>query len=185
MLNSLMHAPLSFFELTPTGRLVASTLFLIQIHVLYRILNLFSRDTYVVDQILPRVIESLCRTFAVSLSIIVVIGSSFPPFLIIVLPLGWLYLRIMRFVDVFDNARVFLMSMNADITLLPHENWSDLMLSLALPSLPGSRNRCQAYQLFALSASNLFSLRLIRNGLTTIKSVTFQVYQWTDGSLYD
>ena len=75
-----------------------------------------------VDQILPRVIESLCRTFAVSLSIIVVIGSSFPPFLIIVLPLGWLYLRIMRFVDVFDNARVFLMSMNADITLLPHEN---------------------------------------------------------------
>ena len=49
-----------------------------------------------VDQILPRVIESLCRTFAVSLSIIVVIGSSFPPFLVIVLPLGWLYLRIMR-----------------------------------------------------------------------------------------
>ena len=54
-----------------------------------------------VDQILPRVIESLCRTFAVSLSIIVVIGSSFPPFLIIVLPLGWLYLRIMRFVNMF------------------------------------------------------------------------------------
>ena len=75
--------------------------FLTPIHVVYRILNLFSRDTYVVDQILPRVIESLCRTFAVSLSIIVVIGSSFPPFLVIVLPLGWLYLRIMKFVDMF------------------------------------------------------------------------------------
>ena len=52
-----------------------------------------------VDQILPRVVESLCRTFAASLSIIVVIGSSFPSFLVIVLPLGWLYLRVMRFVD--------------------------------------------------------------------------------------
>ena len=101
MLNSLMHAPLSFFELTPTGRLVASILIWTLIHDVYRILNLFSRDTYVVDQILPRVIESLCRTFAVSLSIIVVIGSSFPPFLIIVLPLGWLYLRFMRFVNMF------------------------------------------------------------------------------------
>jgi ATP-binding cassette subfamily C (CFTR/MRP) protein 1 len=97
-----MHAPLSFFELTPTGRLVASITFLNpkKFMFVYRILNLFSRDTYVVDQILPRVIESLCRTFAVSLSIIVVIGSGFPPFLIIVLPLGWLYLRIMRFVDI-------------------------------------------------------------------------------------
>ena len=180
-----MHAPLSFFELTPTGRLVALTLPWIQVHVVYRILNLFSRDTYVVDQILPRVIESLCRTFAVSLSIIVVIGSSFPPFLLIVLPLGWLYLRIMRFVDIFDNALIFLMSMNADITLLPHGNWSDMMLSPALPSLPGFQSRWQAYQQSALSASNLFSLQLIRNGLITIKSVTFQLYLWTDGSLSD
>lgn len=35
-----------------------------------------------------------------SLSIIVVIGSSFPTFLVILLPLGWLYLKVMRFVDV-------------------------------------------------------------------------------------
>ncbi|KAG0695819.1 P-loop containing nucleoside triphosphate hydrolase protein [Suillus ampliporus] len=41
MLHSVMRAPLSFFETTPTGR----------------ILNLFSRDTYVVDQILARVIQ--------------------------------------------------------------------------------------------------------------------------------
>ncbi|KAF9525987.1 multidrug resistance-associated ABC transporter [Crepidotus variabilis] len=81
MLSALMHAPLSFFETTPTGRL----------------LNLFSRDTYVVDQILARVIQGLCRTLAVCLSIIVVIGSSFPPFLLAVLPLGWFYLRVMRY----------------------------------------------------------------------------------------
>ncbi|TFK44584.1 metal resistance protein YCF1 [Crucibulum laeve] len=81
MLGALMRAPLSFFELTPTGR----------------ILNLFSRDTYVVDQILARVIQGLCRTLAVCLSIVVVIGASFPPFLIAVVPLGWFYLRVMRY----------------------------------------------------------------------------------------
>ncbi|KAJ2933863.1 hypothetical protein H1R20_g3220, partial [Candolleomyces eurysporus] len=81
MLHSLMRAPLTFFELTPTGR----------------ILNLFSRDTYVVDQILARVIQGLCRTVAVCLSILVVIGSSFPPFLIVVFPLGWFYLRVMKY----------------------------------------------------------------------------------------
>ncbi|KDR65747.1 hypothetical protein GALMADRAFT_232908 [Galerina marginata CBS 339.88] len=81
MLESLMRAPLSFFELTPTGR----------------ILNLFSRDTYVVDQILARVIQGLCRTLAVCLSIVVVIGTSFPPFLVALLPLGWFYLRVMKY----------------------------------------------------------------------------------------
>ncbi|PPQ65474.1 hypothetical protein CVT26_000114 [Gymnopilus dilepis] len=81
MLQSLICAPLSFFELTPTGR----------------ILNLFSRDVYVVDQVLPRVVQGLFRTLAVCLSIVVVIGSSFPPFLLALLPLGWFYLRVMRY----------------------------------------------------------------------------------------
>ena len=61
-------------------------------------LNLFSRDTYVVDQILARVIQGLCRTIAVCLSILVVIGASFPPFLVVILPLGWFYLRVMKYV---------------------------------------------------------------------------------------
>ncbi|KAF5362251.1 hypothetical protein D9756_002523 [Leucocoprinus leucothites] len=81
MLDSLIKAPLSFFELTPTGR----------------ILNLFSRDIYVADQILARVIQGFCRTLAVCLFILIVIGSSFPPFLIAVIPLGWFYLRVMKY----------------------------------------------------------------------------------------
>ncbi|KAG2056246.1 multidrug resistance-associated ABC transporter [Suillus hirtellus] len=78
MLHSVMRAPLSFFETTPTGR----------------ILNLFSRDTYVVDQILARVIQNLIRTSAVCASILLVIGFSFPPFLIAVIPLAWFYYKI-------------------------------------------------------------------------------------------
>ncbi|KAK0432840.1 P-loop containing nucleoside triphosphate hydrolase protein [Armillaria borealis] len=81
MLESLMHAPLSFFELTPTGR----------------ILNLFSRDTYVVDQILARAIQNLCRTLAVCVFIVLVIGSSFPLFLLSVIPLGYFYLQVMKY----------------------------------------------------------------------------------------
>ncbi|THH19236.1 hypothetical protein EW146_g1884 [Bondarzewia mesenterica] len=79
MLNSVIRAPLTFFELTPSGR----------------IMNLFSRDTYVVDQILARVIQSLVRTAASCAGIVVVIGASFPLFLIAVVPLGWLYRRVM------------------------------------------------------------------------------------------
>ncbi|KAG7444271.1 metal resistance protein YCF1 [Guyanagaster necrorhizus] len=81
MLNSLIHAPLTFFELTPTGR----------------ILNLFSRDTYVVDQILARAIQNLCRTLAVCVFIVLVIGTSFPMFLLSVIPLGYFYLRVMKY----------------------------------------------------------------------------------------
>ncbi|KAJ7634168.1 P-loop containing nucleoside triphosphate hydrolase protein [Mycena polygramma] len=81
MLTALMNAPLGFFELTPTGRT----------------LNLFSRDIYVVDQLLARFIQNLCRTAAVCLSIMVVIGASFPLFLVSIIPLGWFYLRVMKY----------------------------------------------------------------------------------------
>ena len=65
-------------------------------HISNSVLNLFSRDIYVVDQILARVIQNLCRTLAVCLGIVVVIGASFPPFLIAVFPLSWFYLRVMK-----------------------------------------------------------------------------------------
>ncbi|PCH44281.1 multidrug resistance-associated ABC transporter [Wolfiporia cocos MD-104 SS10] len=79
MLHAVLRAPLSFFELTPTGR----------------ILNLFSRDTYVVDQIIARVIQNTIRTTCVTAMIIVVIGYSFPLFLVAVPPLAWFYMRVM------------------------------------------------------------------------------------------
>lgn len=78
MLDSVLHAPLSFFDLTPIGR----------------IMNLFSRDIYVVDQVLGRVIMNLLRTSAICISIILVITFSFPPFMLVVLPLTWFYVRV-------------------------------------------------------------------------------------------
>ncbi|KAH9967354.1 metal resistance protein YCF1 [Russula dissimulans] len=81
MLNSVIRAPLTFFELTPSGR----------------ILNLFTKDTNVVDQALARVIQFLFRTLSASIGIVIVIGSSFPPFLIAIIPLGWMYSRFMAY----------------------------------------------------------------------------------------
>ncbi|KAI6099033.1 hypothetical protein F5141DRAFT_1144217 [Pisolithus sp. B1] len=78
MLNSVLHAPLSFFDLTPTGR----------------IMNLFSRDIYVVDQVLGRVMMNLLRTSAICISILLVITFSFPPFVLVVIPLAWFYVRV-------------------------------------------------------------------------------------------
>lgn len=70
---------MSFFEQTPTGR----------------IMNLFSRDVYVVDSILPRVIQNVVRTFFSAVAIVVVIAYSFPLFLAVVPFLGWFYIRVM------------------------------------------------------------------------------------------
>lgn len=96
MLDALIRAPLSFFELTPTGRYAPQSYLLFYTNTPYRILNLFSKDIYVVDGILARVISMSFRMFVVTGSIIVVIGSSFPLFLLAVIPLGWFYLRVMK-----------------------------------------------------------------------------------------
>ncbi|KAJ7355423.1 P-loop containing nucleoside triphosphate hydrolase protein [Mycena albidolilacea] len=81
MLTSLMNAPLGYFEQTPTGRT----------------LNLFSRDIYVVDALLGRFIQNLFRTGAVCFSIVIIIGASFPLFLLSIPPLLFFYLRVMKY----------------------------------------------------------------------------------------
>lgn len=64
----------------------------------FRTLNLFSRDTYVVDQVLARIIHIMLRTLLMCAGIIAVIGASFPLFLVSVIPLGWIYQKVMMLV---------------------------------------------------------------------------------------
>ncbi|CAE6434162.1 unnamed protein product [Rhizoctonia solani] len=81
MLLAVVRAPLSFFEQTPMGR----------------IMNLFSRDQYVIDEVLVRVLGSFFRTMLIVSGIIIVVGGTFPWFLLTLIPLGYIYRIIMLY----------------------------------------------------------------------------------------
>ncbi|PWZ02347.1 putative YCF1-vacuolar ABC transporter [Testicularia cyperi] len=81
MFDAVLRSPLQWFETTPTGRL----------------LNLFSRDVNVIDEVLPRVIHGLIRTMTVVLGVLCVVAYSVPPFLIAVIPLAFAYRAVLRY----------------------------------------------------------------------------------------
>ncbi|KAG9121358.1 hypothetical protein FRC07_002714, partial [Ceratobasidium sp. 392] len=81
MLLAVIRAPLSFFEQTPMGR----------------IMNLFSRDQYVIDEVLIRVLGGFYRTMLVVSGIVVVVGGTFPLFLVTLIPLAYVYRVIMLY----------------------------------------------------------------------------------------
>lgn len=74
LLNKL-HTPQSFFDTTPIGRII----------------NRFSKDIYVIDEALPATVLMLLGTLFVSLSTIIVIVSSTPIFLVVIVPLAFIY----------------------------------------------------------------------------------------------
>ncbi|KAG8751149.1 hypothetical protein FRC12_012579 [Ceratobasidium sp. 428] len=79
MLFAVMRSPLSFFEQTPMGR----------------IMNLFSRDQYVIDEALIRVMNALLGTLLQIIGMVIVIGGAFPLFYALLIPLGLIYRSIM------------------------------------------------------------------------------------------
>ncbi|CBQ72946.1 probable YCF1-Vacuolar ABC transporter responsible for vacuolar sequestration of glutathione-S-conjugates [Sporisorium reilianum SRZ2] len=81
MFDAVLRSPLQWFETTPTGRL----------------LNLFSRDVNVIDEVLPRVIHGLIRTMTVVLGVLCVVAYSVPPFLIAIIPLAFAYRAVLRY----------------------------------------------------------------------------------------
>lgn len=73
-----MRSPMRFFETTPIGT----------------ILNRFSRDIYVIDEVLARTFGGFARTIAGVFSMIAVISSSVPAFLLVLIPVLFVYKRI-------------------------------------------------------------------------------------------
>ncbi|KAM3473295.1 hypothetical protein MY5147_004840 [Beauveria neobassiana] len=81
MANAIFRSPMSFFDTTPTGR----------------ILNRFSSDIYKVDEILARVFNMLFNNVARSGFTILVISYTTPPFAAFIIPLGLAYYWIQRY----------------------------------------------------------------------------------------
>ena len=75
VLSNILRSPMSFFDTTPLGR----------------ILNRFSKDINIVDEVLPRVFAAFFACFYSIITTIIAIIVATPTFLIIVLPVGILY----------------------------------------------------------------------------------------------
>ena len=75
MLKNILRSPMSFFDTTPLGR----------------ILNRFSKDTYIIDEVIPRSLRSFIFTFLMVISTLIVIIVTTPPFAVVIVPLFFFY----------------------------------------------------------------------------------------------
>ncbi|XP_073722695.1 ATP-binding cassette sub-family C member 3 isoform X2 [Misgurnus anguillicaudatus] len=81
LLDNKFHTPQSFFDTTPIGRII----------------NRFSKDIYVIDEVLPSTMLMFLGTFFASLSTMIVIIISTPIFALVIIPLACIYFFVQRF----------------------------------------------------------------------------------------
>ncbi|XP_055982515.1 ATP-binding cassette sub-family C member 3 [Sorex fumeus] len=81
MLHNKMRSPQSFFDTTPSGRII----------------NRFAKDIQILDDVLGLTILTLLNTTFNSLSIVVVVIASTPLFAVVILPLAGIYFWVQRF----------------------------------------------------------------------------------------
>ncbi|NXO28683.1 MRP3 protein, partial [Cisticola juncidis] len=81
LLENKLHTPQSFYDTTPTGRII----------------NRFSKDIYIIDEVIPPTILMFLGTFFTSLSTMIVIIASTPLFAVVIVPLAILYFLVQRF----------------------------------------------------------------------------------------
>ncbi|KAI8093508.1 multi drug resistance-associated protein MRP [Halteromyces radiatus] len=81
MLDTVIRSPMSFFDTTPLGR----------------ILNRFSKDQHTVDEVLPRAFGAYFRVLFSVVATIGIIAFSTPFFLVLIIPLGFIYLYVQRY----------------------------------------------------------------------------------------
>jgi len=81
MLHRVMRAPMSFFDTTPIGR----------------VLNRFSKDVYVIDEVLPNLMGMFFSAVLVTLGIVVVICISTPFFMLLLIPIGGAFVFVQQY----------------------------------------------------------------------------------------
>ncbi|NXA48635.1 MRP3 protein, partial [Nothocercus julius] len=81
LLENKFHSPQSFYDTTPIGRII----------------NRFSKDIFVIDEVIPPAILMFLGSFFTSLSTMIVIVASTPLFAVVIVPLAVLYFFVQRF----------------------------------------------------------------------------------------
>ncbi|XP_063974574.1 multidrug resistance-associated protein 1 isoform X3 [Diachasmimorpha longicaudata] len=81
LLTNILRGPMSFFDQTPTGR----------------VLNRCGKDIDVVDNVLPMILRTLIMCLYSVIATLVVISISTPAFISIIIPIGVIYYFIQRF----------------------------------------------------------------------------------------
>ena len=127
-----------------------------------------------------QVIQFLVRTLSASVGIVIVIGSSFPPFLIAIIPLGWMYSRFMTLVSLSGTSDCILTSL-ADFILQHHANFNASMRFLVPQSYPGSLSRSLVYPLSAHLISRRFSLKSMNAVSTATRCAIYPAPLLTGG----
>uniref|UniRef100_A0A803T3C2 ATP binding cassette subfamily C member 2 n=1 Tax=Anolis carolinensis TaxID=28377 RepID=A0A803T3C2_ANOCA len=81
LLSNILRVPMSFFDTTPTGRII----------------NRFAKDIFTVDEAIPMSFRSWLNCFLGIISTLLIICLATPYFAIIMLPLGLLYYFVQQF----------------------------------------------------------------------------------------
>lgn len=81
MLKSVLHAPLTFFDTTPIGRIISR----------------FARDVSVLDELLPQYFQQMMSTLLNLLGSYIYIGVELPLFFSVAIPVTFLYFVLQRF----------------------------------------------------------------------------------------
>ncbi|XP_053165769.1 ATP-binding cassette sub-family C member 2 isoform X2 [Hemicordylus capensis] len=81
LLNNILRVPMSFFDTTPTGRIV----------------NRFAKDIFTVDETIPMSFRSWLNCFLGILNTLLIICLATPYFAVVIVPLGLIYYYLQRF----------------------------------------------------------------------------------------